>query len=202
MDAMEVINYRGYEITAHYDEDTDSPDRWGDENAFIVYDHRQFFVERKGFNPEEIWEHVQETKQKTYDGYYVFPLYAYIHSGVSLSLGRLSYPFTCPWDTSMTGFVLVKREKGTWNIDKAEKTAESVVDEWNMFLSGEVYGYTSECGSCWGFYGEDGYKQMIEAAKSEIDYEIDKLKHKHFNQLKTWIKNRVPIEHRQQLLIA
>jgi hypothetical protein len=91
-------------------------------------------------------------------------------------LGRNSYPFTCPWDTSFKGFCLVDREKGwTWRREKAIKVAQSIVDEWNDYLSGNVWGYNiEETGdSCWGFYGdynaEDG---CLDQAKSCVDYYI------------------------------
>lgn len=194
---IETIEYRGYEIEVCYDTDAESPDLWGNDRVFIVYDHRDFDVRRKGFDPQDIFDHITETKRLFYDGYFVFPLYAYIHSGVSLSLGRSGYPFNCPWDTSYKGFVLVKRCKGwTYTRKKAEELAQSEVEEWNTYLSGDVYGYNSEVGGCWGFYGDEGRKQMIEDAKGEIDYEIEKKRESHFKQLKTWIKNRVPLEKR------
>lgn len=163
---IETISYKGYDIEIFYDSYTDSPDEWGNDDAFIVYDHRQFAVNRKGFEPEDIFEIMQKGKA-LFDGYYYFPLYAHIHSGVSLlSLSRGSDR----WDTSFKGFVLVKREKSTWDKDKAHTRAESEVKIWNMYLSGDVYGYKSEAGSCWGFYGEEGREEMIKEAKDEIDY--------------------------------
>lgn len=203
-DKIETIEYRGYEIEVCYDTDAGSPDEWGDDDCFLVYDHRQFSVKRKGFDPEDILDHCNENKRMFYDGYYVFPLYAYIHSGVSLSLGRSGYPFTCPWDTSMSGFVLVHRTKGwSWKRNQAEKIAESVVEGWNQYLSGEVYGYNSEIGGCWGFYGDEGRKRMIEDAKGEIDFYIKRANEQiikdHFNKMRTWITNRVPLYVRQPL---
>lgn len=199
-DKIETIEYRGYEIEVCYDTDASSPDDWGNDESFIVYDHRQFCVRRKGFDARDIFEHTSEVGRMFYDGYYVFPLYAYIHSGVSLSLGSGSDK----WDTSMSGFVLVKREKGCWSKQKAEKYAEGLVESWNEYLSGEVYGYNSEVGGCWGFYGDEGMKQMIEEAKSEIDHYVkrsfEKALRSHFDQLKVWIKNRVPLYIRKPLI--
>jgi len=201
---IETISYRGYEIEVCYDTDCSSPDEWGDDGCFLVYDHRQFSVERKGFDPEDIIAHCNGAKRMSYEGHWVFPLYAYIHSGVALSLGRNCYPFDCPWDTSMSGFVLVKRTKGwSWGRDKAEKIAISLVEGWNQYLSGDVYGYNSEIGGCWGFYGKEGRGRMIGEAKGEIDYEIerknaDTLKG-HFKNMKVWIRNRVPLYVRRPL---
>jgi hypothetical protein len=119
-----------------------------EEDCFIVYDHREFTVEKDGFEPERIWEYLQLTKRfkdakledfedcsqeaaeysdylnlhEEFGAYNIYPLYAYIHSGIALSLGN-SYPFDCKWDTSMSGFLIttkdyqldIKRFIETWN---------------------------------------------------------------------------------------
>ena len=51
----EDIYYKGYKIKIRQDEDSESPNDWGDENLFLVYDHRQFTVKREGFNVESIY---------------------------------------------------------------------------------------------------------------------------------------------------
>lgn len=196
MEAIEVITYRGVDIEVCYDTDPSSPGDWGNDDRFLVYDHRDFSVERKGFDPTDIFEQTSESKKFFYDGYFVFPVFAYIHSGVSLSLGRTSYPFSCRWDTSMEGFALIKQEKGTYHRESARKAAEGLVEEWNMYLSGDVYGYDSEYGGCWGFYGKEGKKEMIEQAKSEIDYFIQLKQKKYFERKKVEIKNHIPLEKR------
>lgn len=152
--------YKGLTITITADEYPHSPDDWGNTDAFIVYDHRDFSVERKGFDPETIYKHLANGG-KLFDGYHVFPLYAYIHSDVALSLRRSSYPFTCQWDTSLRGFVLVKRQKGwSYTRDKATKIAQALVTEWNDYLSGNVWSFkvTDKNGntldSCAGYYGD------------------------------------------------
>lgn len=208
-DLAKKIEYRGYSINVYYDTDAQAPNEWENTDAFLVYDHRDFNVEVKGYDPTEIFEHVQTTKKWFFEGYYVFPVYAYIHSGVSLSLGRNSYPFTCSWDTSFKGFCLVKRQKGwTWRKNKAEKVAQSIVHEWNDYLSGNVYGFNivgpdgeEDIDSCWGFYGDqcEEDSDMVTECKGTIDYHIKEQRKKHFNLVKTWIKNKVPFLHRKPL---
>lgn len=165
----EIIMYRDQEIEIFPDENAESPDGWKNDESFLVYDHRDFCVQRKGFDPTEIFEHYQRTKKFFYDGYYVFPVYAYIHSGVALSLGNAQYPFNDRWDVSMKGFALVQRVKGMWQRKKCYAVAESIVQEWNDYLSGDVWGYNSEFGSCSGFYGDAGKEQILVEAKAEID---------------------------------
>lgn len=192
----EKIDYKGFNIDIYYDTDAESPDIWGNEDSFIVYDHRQFYVQRDGFNPDDIWDTLEEGK-KLYEGYWIFPLYAYIHSGVSLSLGS----GTCRWDTSMKGFALVKREAGwSYKREQAGSIAEATIKEWNEYLSGEVYGYETEGDSCFGYIGDEGLEQAIEEAKSSLDYYMEDTRSKHFNQLKAWIKKGVNYIHRQPLI--
>ena len=202
-----IIPYRGEEIKIYYDDYAQSPDTWEDTDQFLVYDHRQFYVERKKFDPSDIYEHCAKIKRMFYNGYYVFPVYAYIHSGVSLSLGRNTYPFNDGWDVSYGGFCLVKRtKKSSWFRSKARIIAENVVEEWNQYLSGEVYGFDIGNDACGGYYGKDGLKEAIEEAKGSIDYIIkyhnkEKLK-KHLEKLKIYLKNHVPLEKREALLLT
>lgn len=198
----ETIEYRGIEIEIIHDEYADSPDAWGNEDAFVVYDHRSFTVKRKGFDPEDIFEHMQETKRPLYDGYWYFPLFAYIHGGVSLSVSRSGWPFTCGFDTSFKGFVMVKRQKGwTWTRDKAMKVAESIAEEWNDYLSGNVYGYNVETtgDSCWGYYGDWDKSGCLDEAKYCIDHYLKDARKSHFDQVKTWIRNKVPLLKREPM---
>lgn len=202
---MKTIDYKNHTIEIVQDEYAESPDSWGDNDCFLVYDHRQFNVERKGFDPQSIFDFVQQTKRWFYDGYFVFPLYAHIHSGVSLSLGKNRYSFDCPWDTSFRGFVLVRRCKGMYTRDVSQRVAQSIVDEWNDYLSGNVWGFyiKDESGesidSCWGFYGYPN-GDLLEQAKSVIDDRVRIERVEHFETLKAWIKNKVSLIYRQPLL--
>lgn len=193
---IESFEYLGQKINIYYDNNSDSPDEWYNEEVFIVYDHRDFYVNRKYFDPEDIFEHYQETGKLFYSGYFVFPVYAYIHSGVSLSLSNTVYPFNDRWDVSFKGFALVKQQKGFYHRNKAYEIAESLIQEWNQYLCGDVYFFEIndyEC-SCGGFYG---MKYCIEEAKDEAKYIYDTKRKNYFTQLKTWIKNNVPLDHRK-----
>lgn len=174
MNYVRTFEYKGYSVKIAFDNDVQGPDTWGNQSVFVVYDHRQFTVKVDGFHPRDIFERTQLTKRMTFDGYHVFPLYAYIHSGVALSLGRDGYPFSDRWDVSSTGFVLVKRERGSWTRSQAFKLADGIVSTWNSVLSGEVYGYIvedsagNEVDSCWGFIGDIEY--CMNEARSIVDY--------------------------------
>lgn len=202
------IDYKGFKIIIKPDDFiNDSPNDWGNDDCFLVYDHRDFCVERKYFDPADIYEAMRD-KKALFDGYFYFPVYAYIHSGVSLSLVRY---FNVPqghneFDVSFRGFALVKKEKGCYTREKAYESARSLLTTWNDYLSGNVWNFVVKdaddniIDSCCGFYGNPEESGCIDEAKSVIDYEVKKRLSKRLNSVKTWIKNRVPIEVRQGLI--
>lgn len=198
-------NYKGYTINIKQDDFCESPDNWGNEDTFIVYDHRQFTVKRDGFDPQELFEDYMCKGLNQFGDYWIFPLFAYIHSGVALSTSNTQYPFTCGFDTSLSGCVLVKKQEGwTETQTKAYEVAQSVVNTWNQYLSGEVYGYEvvnpegEEIHACWGYYGESEY--IFDCAKAEIDCDIkERIKDK-ITLIKKWIKAKVPFIYRENML--
>jgi len=74
------------------------------------------------------------------------------------------------------GFVMVKKSAGWHN--ELQKVAESLVEEWQSYCNGEVYGYVVEdengerLDSCWGFIGDRDYceKSGIDSAKAELEH--------------------------------
>ena len=135
------------------DTDTVSPEDWGDEKLFLIGRHRDFTVDA----PIELGTNED---QWAVDGYTRLALYAYIHSGVALSLGR-EYPFNCQWDSCQVGFIYVSTDPGEFGDTTPEQVAKGYVETWNQYLSGDVWGYTVEdaagehVDSCWGFYGRE-----------------------------------------------
>jgi len=159
VEKKDVGNYR---VKIYPDDDAEQPENDNDD-TFLVYAHRDFTVLRNGFKTREVFEGVEH--KKTYKGYWVFKVYAYIHGGVSLSVETHDFP-DARWDVSMNGFALVKRQKGSYTREKALPTAQAVVDKWNQYLSGDVYGYKifnlgldgkkgDEVDSSWGYYSLD-----------------------------------------------
>lgn len=195
--SKEDINYKGYKIKIRQDEYYESPNDWGDENLFLVYDHKQFTVKRKGFEPQDIYESGLAYEKN----YWILPVEAYIHSGVSLSL--FSGTKLCRWDSSVSGYILASKKEFK-NLETAKTAAEGLIKTWNQYLSGDIWGYIieksntvysiskekfdrllfendlstlesefdiedewEEVDSCWGFYGQDA---AIDEAKLVIDY--------------------------------
>jgi len=191
------------------DQQAESPDTWGNEDIFLVYDHRQFNIEREGFEPRDIHQYFEDYHEQiendTYDAYYCFIVCAYIHGGVLLSLNHNGDR----WDTSTTGYILVQKETNNGDNkkptivtqDEAEKYAEGLIEIWNQYLSGNVYGFVlydvesftktyvnkamdiesgeelSEVDSCWGYYAEDeedALKTIIEDLNVQVKEEKDR----------------------------
>jgi hypothetical protein len=175
-------NNRELEITQ--DTDIESPNDWGNTDIFLVYDHRQLNIKRKGFEPEDIYNWLELIKGvrinnkplqhpipkgnykvngHDYSDYYIFPVEAYIHSGISLSL--FTGTKQCRWDSSVTGFILVHREELDYPLQRtqpelenksdleiAKHYAKGLIDTWNTYLAGNVYIITlynlEECPHC------------------------------------------------------
>lgn len=188
------IDYKGMSIKIYHDEDADSPASWGNEDFFLCSDYRSLYLKDTPITAEECRDALRGGKAFL-DGYYIFPVSIYDHSGIALTLGS-SYG----WDSSNgCAFLCVKRMKGwSWAKAKAEQRAECLVDTWNEYLSGEVYGFVSEdedgeqIDSCWGFYGDEGIKEAIEEAKSVIDCELRRRLSSHLAKRKAQIKSHTP----------
>ena len=118
---------RGVRVTISYDEYASSPDEWDEDDGFVVGCHRQFSVNigRRG----EV-ERMLETKDSEFT---VFLLSAHIHSGIHLILGAI----TRDWDTGQVGWVVVRNSE--YPREKREPVARSMVDDWNTYLSGDVW---------------------------------------------------------------
>lgn len=174
------MSHEGLVVKIYPDVDPQSPADWdGDNELGIVTTHNRYFdLQQGGFTPDELDPH-EPTNKPTLRRYWVFPLYMYAHSGVALSLGRDTYPFTDPWDSGQVGFVYVLKTSYKRR-EKARKAAQTYIKTWNQYLSGEVYGYVIETpdgnheDSCWGFYGLDYCRQQAREAAEYRAEEITK----------------------------
>ena len=203
----EIINYKGYNIEIKQDKIAESPDDWGDDVLFLVgWDSRNFWIEREEFtkeifgayiDPDNYEDYIDEMKTIKKE-YHIFGLDAYIHSGISLSLHNEGY--CCRWDTSnFIGAVFVKKTEVKTK-PKAEKIARGLIETWNDYLSGNIYGYNIELDdgndSCCGYYGNPDKSGLLDEAKSIINYHIKQKNKKHLAKTRAFIKNKVPLSSR------
>lgn len=139
---LQLLNNHILRITR--DDDSESPKNWRFPEVFLVYEHRQFNVDHDGYKPRDIYDYLTELNKpektrymngvRDYSNYHIFVLSAYIHSGVSLSLGVGSDSF----DTSNTGYVLISKEDYPESTD-AIIQAENLIKDWETYLQGDVY---------------------------------------------------------------
>lgn len=159
------------QLRIEQDTDAQSPSEWQNKDLFLVANHRDFFVPPS--KAERNFD-VQDTIESHKKTHHVFLLEAYIHSGVVLSLaGEGNFPDR-QWDVSTLGAVFA--EKASWRTRKqARQAALSLVKEWNMYLSGDVWGYIVETDegqhldSCWGFYGHEYAEKEGKAALAHCE---------------------------------
>lgn len=153
----EIDLLKNHKLYISYDAFPDSPDDNGNTDIFLVYDHRQFYIKRKGYEPKDIYDYlndvinnsIEEGVNNKYENYFIFPVFAYIHSGVSLSLTHQG----CRFDVSCTGYILVDKNDVDFDLqrknskelqDKTDEEiaryyAEGLIKQWNQYLSGDIY---------------------------------------------------------------
>lgn len=183
-------------IEIYYDPDAQSPEENHDNGAFIAADHRQFSVRSEALG------RIDELKKT----HHILPLEAYIHSGVVLALSKEGNFPDRQWDVSQLGAVFLSKKE--WKTKtEARQYALALIEEWNDYLSGNVYGYevkdekgniVGNPGSCWGFYGDyDRPYGALDEARSSTEYVLREMKKAREAKLKGLIRNRVPLSKRE-----
>ena len=190
IEAIYTEQYEGHIIKVFQDELNQSPDDWGDDGQFLVAYHRDFYVERESFvqksdaqlliaSDKSLKEDVEDGLLDEFDierldkikkEYFIFPLEAYIHSGVHLSLGgEGNYPDR-QLDVSCIGLIFIRKDEAENQKDKAHIIAQRLLDTWNDYLSGNVYGFVidGDGSSVWGFYGDCESSGIIDEARASI----------------------------------
>lgn len=186
---------KGYKINVYQDVDAESPQEW-DDDVFIVAYHRDFTVSndatdknqlsrifRNEYDPEdESEQELKEMDEDLQEKYFIFWLEAYIHSGVVLAIRNEGNFPDRQWDVSTVGAVLIKKNEYYKTEEEARKRADMLINSWNHYLSGDIYGhmierpnYEGEESGCWGFYGTDYEKNgLLEHAEEDIEEIIER----------------------------
>lgn len=184
------IEYRGHHINIYRDENPDSPREWDPLGTFYTA-HGRYQPEKnfyKHFDMDEVYEngHPGVFSAAFLKKHIALNIYLYDHSGLTIS----SSPFSCRWDSGWFGMVAVdiekvKKEYG-WKVltqshrRKIEGYLQGEIDTYDQYLRGDVYGFqvtpaeddTDIIESCWGYYGDDGLKQIEAECRATIDYHI------------------------------
>lgn len=106
-----------------------------------------------------------------------FPLFLYDHSGLTISTN----PFSCSWDSGQIGFIYINKEQledeFDGDEDKAKQCLLDEVEEYDQYLTGDVWGYIiededgNEIESCWGFNGYEGTEAEGKAVLEHLQEE-------------------------------
>jgi len=137
------------------------------------------------FHDNNNWEEMKADIIRNEKPIVIMPLYLYDHSGITISTSS----FSCKWDSGQVGFAIITKEmmKKTFNIkkkkkkwyDKAVENLNAEVETYDQYLTGDVYGFEvyvddEMTDSCWGFYGDNIWKNGM---SDNIDKDIiEKLK--------------------------
>jgi len=185
--------YKSHTLRIESDDDAQSPSEWDNTDAFLCGWHSDFHVPPPGMKDSRDTQAWLDAFRATH---WIYPIEAYIHSGVCLALqSEGNFPGR-QWDVSGNcgAVFLAKEHWKTRDSKKARAAALATVEEWNQYLSGDVWGYVVEHGdwedSCWGFYGDEYCEQE---AREVIDWHVEQLRKDRQEQVKTWIRNKVPL---------
>jgi hypothetical protein len=161
------------------DDNPQSPEETGDDGAFLVHYHRDFDIRRdKIITEDDARRWYQGEKIEQEKKYWIIPVEAYIHSGVSLAIGnRGNFPDR-QWDVSHVGLAMISKKEFK-SRQKAEKYSQGLLEQWNQYLGGDVYGIVIDKydknkklvdnDSTWGYYG---YKYAMEELKESFNQAI------------------------------
>lgn len=200
METLETAK-RALNITVWQDNDDENPLNWN-ESVKVVYTSSRYILGNEKVSDlaehiMDLLEYGEEYRNRMYDkygdtkdlfdvllerlnkkGYVALPVYAYIHSGVTVK----TTPFGCRWDSGLSGFIYTKRTDYIKEFGVKKNVRNSVIEDhlkgdletFDTWLQGEVYGFSIEdaetgefLDSCGGFYGDDYANDMVE----HINYE-------------------------------
>jgi len=212
---MKTIEYKGYTIEIDHCDYAGDPREWDNLSTFVFSTKsyslaNELDIDYSDFNS---MGEAEAYIRRNFDVLEVLPVSAYIHGGISLSIGSP----TCRWDSGYIGFIVIEKEKVREGFrikritkefkEKSIEIAKSELETYSQYLNGEVYGYNTydkdgeDIDSCWGYYGYDHEESgLLDSAKYYIDYHIEKQTKSKYERIKTFIKNNVPLNVRMQYL--
>jgi hypothetical protein len=209
----ERIGYRRHIIRIIQDDTPLNPRVDCDNLGVMVCFHNRYRLgdEGHGFRSEDYngWDDLEKGIEREHGPSIILPIYMYDHSGCTIN----TTGFSCHWDSGQIGFIFIQRERARkeygWKVitKKREQQIRDMlkgeVETYDQFLRGDVYGYQvispdgEELDSCWGFFKYDHEESgLLDEARSNIDWHIKQAREEWLEQLKTWVRNRVPLQYR------
>jgi hypothetical protein len=110
----------------------------------------------------------------------IIPVYAYIHSGITINTGS----FSCPWDSGQIGWIYADNKaidrECNGDRDECKKCLDGEIAEYDKYLTGDVYRYEildkelNFLDSCGGFYGEQYAIEEGESALKSLAADVSR----------------------------
>ena len=136
----QTIEYRGYNINIKYDCDPESPREW-DNLGTIYSNHRSYSPDNKSIEYLTDQECYQDDNgkfdtDKFGEDYIWMPVYAYIHSGITVSCRRYGI-YRDSWDSGLFGIIAVEKS-AVMNEYGYKEIGEKERKEIDCYLEGEI----------------------------------------------------------------
>jgi hypothetical protein len=165
MQTYKLADNKTLEVTQ--DEYPNNPRHDDNLSTMICFHNRYSLGDKHTYKHQDYsgWAEMEKAIIKNEKPAIILPLYLYDHSGITIS----TTPFSCKWDSGQVGFIFISKEKlrKAWDIKRITKHYRELelkillaeVETYDLYLRGEVYGYTliNENGeiedSCFGYYG-------------------------------------------------
>ena len=107
--AIETIEYRGFNIGIYQDDNPMNPRTEQDNLCAMVCWHRRYDLgdKHKFSDPDDFQDWMEAEGYKPDKNIFLLPLYLYDHSGLSISTGS----FSCSWYSSQVGWIYLTAER-------------------------------------------------------------------------------------------
>lgn len=170
----------GHKLQIFQDTWAESPRSWDNLGTMAIFHKRYNFGDEVSFSSEEFdgWKEMEDYINNKLKAVVCLPIYMYDHSGITIN----TQDFSCPWDSGQVGYIYITEDKlkdeyGKVTeevIKKATEILKNEVQTMDIYLQGEVYGFSLVKGneiidSCSGFYGSDISKNgMLEHIPEQL----------------------------------
>jgi hypothetical protein len=160
---IETFSHKGVEVTIGYDDyPIDPRNNYDYLGSMICFHSRYTLGDKHNFSSvDELFEEISDRNAYPL----VMPLFLYDHSGITISVGDFNHIDPGGWDSGMVGVAYMTADtiKETWGtvseetLELAKTALVFEVDEYDSYLTGQVYYYSAEAGdisdSCHGYIG-------------------------------------------------
>lgn len=196
---FESLDYKGFNISVNSDDFAESPREMSHFGTMVFSLRRYTLGDEQTDNLQEYLETLAEysatylesdsyqfdmtrTLNRIEKNYVILPIYAYIHSGITISTSK----FSCSWDSGLAGFIYISKKDARnkakdwfkYSIKQVETILQGEVETYDQYLTGDVKYYniteistSNELDSCYGFYSTA--EEIIQECKEIIDREIE-----------------------------